>query len=218
MKSAREHSGDGKVSTKDRILAAARGVFAEKGFDGASTREIAARADVNISSLHYHWDSKETLFAAILASVQNELIERLRGVVGGAPPATPADARRTIEAAMGVTFDFFADDLSVPRLLMRRILDGGGSFEAADGLSLESAWPTFIDWTQVFTGGALDPEDATFFLVTIQSVLLVLMLDSPLLATAIGSIEDPQTRARMRERVIRLIEKLLDVEDEGAGD
>ena len=53
------------ASTKARILAAAEAVFAAKGFDGASTREIAAAAGVNISSLHYHWESKETLYFAV---------------------------------------------------------------------------------------------------------------------------------------------------------
>ena len=60
-KSALDKAREAPGSTKARILAAAEAVFAAKGFQGASTREIAARAGVNISSLHYHWESKETL-------------------------------------------------------------------------------------------------------------------------------------------------------------
>ena len=55
--------------TKERILQAAAEVFAERGFEGASTREIAAKAQVNISSLHYHWASKDALYIAIVARV-----------------------------------------------------------------------------------------------------------------------------------------------------
>ncbi|MEO2167127.1 MAG: TetR/AcrR family transcriptional regulator [bacterium] len=217
MRSVQADAGQQKTPTKARILAAAQAVFAEKGFEGASTREIAARAEVNISSLHYHWDSKETLFATILQNVQTQLISKLSDIVGAEPPATPEEARRTIETAMGATFDYFADDLTVPRLLMRRILDGGGTFEETDRIALESSWPTFLDWTRVFTGGKYAPEDATFFLVAIQSVLLVLMLDSPLLLKAVGGrIDDPIARVRLRQRVIKFVEKLLDVGENDA--
>jgi AcrR family transcriptional regulator len=60
-KSPLELAREAPASTKARILAAAEAIFAARGFEGASTREIAARAGVNISSLHYHWNSKETL-------------------------------------------------------------------------------------------------------------------------------------------------------------
>lgn len=218
MKAPNESAGQGKVSTKVRILSAAQYVFAEKGFEGASTREIAARAGVNISSLHYHWDSKETLFLAILQNVQEQLVDRLKDVVDGHPPATPQEARRTIEAAMGATFDFFAEDLTVPRLLMRRIIDRGGSLGEREQVAVESGWPIFLDWVRVFTGGALKPEEAGFFLVTIQSILLVVMLDSPLVADVIGgSIEDPAARQKLRARVIQLVENLLGVEEKKDG-
>ena len=50
------------LSTKERILTAATKVFAAKGFDRASTREIAAMAEVNLAGLHYHFHSKENLY------------------------------------------------------------------------------------------------------------------------------------------------------------
>ena len=61
-KTALDKAREAPGSTKARILTAAEEVFAARGFQGASTREIAARAGVNISSLHYHWESKETLY------------------------------------------------------------------------------------------------------------------------------------------------------------
>ncbi|MGH1505608.1 MAG: helix-turn-helix domain-containing protein, partial [Acidimicrobiales bacterium] len=45
--------------TRARILAAAVEVFAERSFDGASTREIASRAEVTQPLLNYHFQSKE---------------------------------------------------------------------------------------------------------------------------------------------------------------
>ena len=74
MKTALEKAREAPGSTKARILAAAEEAFAARGFEGASTREIAARAGVNISSLHYHWESKETLYFAVFENIYLSLI------------------------------------------------------------------------------------------------------------------------------------------------
>jgi len=52
-------------NTRGRLLEAAAEVFAEKGFQGATTREIAARARANIASLHYHFQDKRRLYLAV---------------------------------------------------------------------------------------------------------------------------------------------------------
>ena len=71
MRSALQKAREAPSSTKARILAAAEQVFAEEGFAGASTRAIAAKARVNISSLHYHWESKETLYFAVFQNISS---------------------------------------------------------------------------------------------------------------------------------------------------
>lgn len=49
---------------RERILSTALQVFAERGFDGATTVEIARRAQVSQPLIHYHFDSKEELWRA----------------------------------------------------------------------------------------------------------------------------------------------------------
>ena len=55
--------------TRDRILAAAADLFAERSFDGATTREIAARAGVTQPLLNYHFRSKDELWRAAVDSL-----------------------------------------------------------------------------------------------------------------------------------------------------
>jgi TetR/AcrR family transcriptional regulator len=73
--------------TRDRILAAAVDLFAERSFDGATTREIAARAGVTQPLLNYHYRSKDELWRAAvdslfeaLVSSATEHLQELRGV------------------------------------------------------------------------------------------------------------------------------------------
>lgn len=48
--------------TRSRLLAAAGTVFAEKGFEAATVREICQRADANIAAVNYYFQDKETLY------------------------------------------------------------------------------------------------------------------------------------------------------------
>src|SRR6185436_6340725 len=124
MRSALQKAREAPASTKARILATAEEVFAEKGFAGASTREIAAGAGVNISSLHYHWESKETLYFAVFQNIYDRILELIRTTL---PPASSgkSPAPVVIDEAMGRLFDFFADHPNVPKLMVRRLLESG---------------------------------------------------------------------------------------------
>ncbi|MCT9929734.1 TetR family transcriptional regulator [Planotetraspora sp. A-T 1434] len=81
----------GTADTRGEILAAARKVFAEKGFDRATVRGIAREAGVDPALVHHYFDTKEGMFIAamrlpvdpgtvipaILAGPREEIGERL---------------------------------------------------------------------------------------------------------------------------------------------
>src|SRR5213079_2171575 len=99
MKSALQKAREAPGSTKARILGAAEEVFAARGYEGASTRDIAARAGVNISSLHYHWESKETLYFAVFRNVFDQIVDLLENTLP--PLLARQDARESaIDATM----------------------------------------------------------------------------------------------------------------------
>jgi AcrR family transcriptional regulator len=50
---------------QDRLLDAAEQLFAERGFDGASVRDIAATAGCNIASVNYYFGSKDKLYTEV---------------------------------------------------------------------------------------------------------------------------------------------------------
>jgi len=64
--------------SRARILAAARDLFHEHGFDGATLRAIAARAGMGASSIYRHIRSKEELLIDDLAARQEEAWRRFR--------------------------------------------------------------------------------------------------------------------------------------------
>lgn len=59
---------------RQRILDAAREVFAEKGFDGARVDEIAKRAKANKSLIYYYFESKDRILAELIKESVDELL------------------------------------------------------------------------------------------------------------------------------------------------
>lgn len=74
----------GRQDTRGRIVAAAREVFAERGYDGASIRQIATGAGVDPALVHHYFGTKERLFLAVVQPPINpaDLIPR---IVAGDP-------------------------------------------------------------------------------------------------------------------------------------
>jgi AcrR family transcriptional regulator len=65
-----------KLEKRARIVAAARGFFARKGFASTTTAEIAARADVGAGTLFLYFASKEDLLVEIFRADMDAVIER----------------------------------------------------------------------------------------------------------------------------------------------
>jgi AcrR family transcriptional regulator len=69
-----------ELDTKQRIMEVAIKLFALKGFDGVTIREIAKLAEVNVASLNYHFKSKDNLRQELLQYVTGEFQAKIRSV------------------------------------------------------------------------------------------------------------------------------------------
>jgi TetR/AcrR family transcriptional regulator len=64
---------DNSIEVRERILDAAQQAFAEKGFDGATTRQIASRANVPLGLLRYYFGDKLKLWQAAVDEAFDEI-------------------------------------------------------------------------------------------------------------------------------------------------
>ena len=71
--------------TRTRLLDAARGVFAQHGFQGATVREICRRAEANVAAVKYHFGSKDGLLAEALNFEPLRALQRDNAKAGESP-------------------------------------------------------------------------------------------------------------------------------------
>jgi len=85
---------------RERLLEAALEVFAERGFEGARTREIAARAGANLGLLSYYFGDKLALWKAAVARAFGELEAELGAIRARLAAEAALDERAEIEALL----------------------------------------------------------------------------------------------------------------------
>ncbi len=82
-------NGNEHLDTRDRLLEGAAQVFADKGFDHATHREICDRAEANIAAINYYFGSKEELYREAWKKAFTDLLRRFPadgGIDADAPP------------------------------------------------------------------------------------------------------------------------------------
>ena len=79
-------------ATRTALIAAARRLFAERGYAAVSTGEIVDRARVTRGALYHHFKDKRALFEAVHEALEAELVARIgEGLAGDEPPTRAFD-------------------------------------------------------------------------------------------------------------------------------
>ena len=80
-------------ATRDALLAAARALFAERGYAGVGTEEVVRRAGVTRGALYHHFRDKQDLFRAVFEQTEAEIVHAIGARVDGI--ADPMELLRT---------------------------------------------------------------------------------------------------------------------------
>jgi AcrR family transcriptional regulator len=112
---------DNTATTRDRLLAVSRQVFAARGYRGASIRDITRAADANLGAITYHFGTKQKLYEAVLSGAFDEIAQRVEAAsrVDGGPAIQLAAVVRAL-------FQFFREAPEVPHLAVHELAAGGG--------------------------------------------------------------------------------------------
>ncbi|MFO7870526.1 MAG: TetR/AcrR family transcriptional regulator [Kiritimatiellia bacterium] len=120
----------GVPGTRERLMEAGAALFAERGYDAVSVRDITGAADANVGAITYHFGSKENLFGEVMVRKIEPLRSRAEAVVK--KEASPEEKLREMfeifafyvlyeEPALKV---FFAEMLAGGRRLPETAIEG----------------------------------------------------------------------------------------------
>ncbi|GAB7539374.1 CerR family C-terminal domain-containing protein [Burkholderia sp. 3C] len=109
--------------TRGRIIEAAIELFGERGFAGASTRDIAARAGVNAPALQYYFENKEGVLRACVEAIGDHASESFGPAVEHARAmlAQDADLDTLIDAFVGVMQVIASKMFDTPKTVHQRM-------------------------------------------------------------------------------------------------
>ena len=158
--------------TAERILDAAEALFAERGYDGATLRDVAARVGIRIPSLYNHFDGKDSLYAAVLdrgirpvAELLGEFVQR------GGPPDSPELIRRVMA--------MLTRRPRLPRLVMHETVSGG---QRLTPMLRNWIAPTFARSFEMVeaSGGDWKPEQTKLVVLAMYHVVVGYFAIAPL--------------------------------------
>jgi AcrR family transcriptional regulator len=173
-------------TTATQLARIAARLFAERGYDGTSVREIVEAAGTTKPTLYYHFGSKEGLAEALLTKPQARLVEQMRSVL-----ATQGDPVVALQDLLETLFDFCREDPDRARLMFAVFfgpMSGGlGARVHSCGCELEDIWSQAVD--RVVAAGTLPATRAASFLRAMRGLHTVYILDflykdQPLIAGA----------------------------------
>ena len=109
--------------TQRALRAAARALFAERGYAATSAAAIVARAGVTRGALHYHFQNKAGLFYAVYSEMEGEL---LQGILQSLAAAEGDEWQRILRA-----IDTFLDLSTAPAFQRVLYVDGPAVLNSA---------------------------------------------------------------------------------------
>jgi AcrR family transcriptional regulator len=183
-------SDEDKSQRRDEIMAAAKEVFAHKGFHATTIADIAKRAGLAYGSVYWYFDSKDELFHALMAAEESALRSHVGAALG--VPAGDLGQEESLRVAVRATLEFV-------KLLLRDLCALGERFEK----HLGGIYERFIDDIETFIGAAQERGEVVSAPPRMVAYTLAALVGQ--LAHRRLSTDDDVTAAQVADFVVALV-------------
>lgn len=178
------------AATRSDLIAAARKLFGQRGFDGASIRAITAEAGANLGAVTYHFGSKRNLYSAVLEDGLRPMAAR----VAAAATSDGTALERMLRVVEGY-FEHFQRHPDLPHLLLQEV--AAGKQPPEEVLDIIRGLRATISGLQIEgeADGSVRPGNPTLTTLSVVCQPVFLTLVAPLLRI-IGPVDLSQPAAR----------------------
>lgn len=171
-------------ATRERILDAAEGLFAEHGYAGTAVRDIAAHVGLNAASLYNHFEGKDVLYEAVLdrgLTPVFELLTRLQreDAAKGSPDFDETVVRNLVE--------HLAERPQLASLIHHESLSGGEYISRIAGLWLGPIYSEGIAGVKRTSKAELwDEEEYPLLIAAFHNMILGYFSLAPVMESLFG--------------------------------
>lgn len=180
-------------STPDRILDAAERLFAAKGYEATTLRDVAAEVGIQNPSVYKHFASKADIYEAVLDRAVRPILDEFW------------DTEDEIENVVAL----LAAHPTVCRLILREMLGGGSQLRPL----VVDRFEELIERTRSFVrerhGRAPDKSDVTLRVLAMSHLMIGLGASADFYRELTGRELSPKASLRIQERIVKAVAEAL---------
>lgn len=188
-------------TTEQKIIEAAQEEFMLKGYDGARTTVIAAKAGVTHAMFHYYFRTKEKIFEEIISHKLGLLTSLIKDSIDSENLPLEDKLRNIINSHI----DFVADNPELPGFLVREIFSNRERLALVQA-KIESFSSVLVanlqsELDKGYQEGKYRKTDARMLLIDIISLNVFAFMAAPLINTVLtGVMEREQDFRELRKK------------------
>ena len=189
--------------TEKRIFEAARAVFHEQGYNGARMQEIAKRAGINQSMLHYYFRTKDRLFEEVFHLSAREVMAPVLEIF-----QTPLPFRDKIERFVHLYIDSVLNNPHVPGFILEELRRNPDRLRQFVGGQTHGVFANIeAEVNQAVARGDICPIEPAHFLTNLLALCVFPFIARPMVQTVTGQTDEDYKRflASRRQEVVRFI-------------
>jgi AcrR family transcriptional regulator len=190
--------------TRDRLIKAATVLFAQKGFDGVSVKELAHAAGVNVSLVSYHFGGKENLYRICLEQFGQERLQVAQRVLQA--PQTLDELRFRLKMFLEEIFTAHIEKACAAQIIHRECEMELPVAQEVFQKTFLKVWATVVGFFESGQKAGVIRKDLDPAIITAQVMggALHITRSDKIAARHFGhSITDPVYRAKVIEHILQ---------------
>lgn len=202
------------TNTLDRIIEVAESLFANQGYDGTSTRQIASGAGISIQTLHYHCKNKENLFNIVLERAIKPVLAMVDIRVQDMLKKDLDDdqvLKEEVDQVIEDLFDVLSENSNYPLLFFRQLIERNKKLKRTE---FEEILPALGNWNSLIDQMLGDKRkrgiDFPLFLVSLSWIYWGLFVNPEYLSGVLGIPPDsPEYNLRLKAHAKEMTARML---------
>ena len=184
------------ISTEERIKAAARKVFHQKGFAGTRTRDIAEEAGINHAMLNYYFRSKEKLFEMVMMETMAQFFKGVNLMLND--ESTSLDEK--IDLIVSNYVDLLLKEPELPTFILNEVRPNPQAFVEQNPIKEALTYSVLTrQYAEAVARGEITEPNLMQAILNVIGLVIFPFIAKPIL-TSIINIPEEQYKALMLQR------------------